>query len=209
MKPPLLALLVLLAAPLIGFAQPTASTHAKAPATLPEIFNGKDFSGWKVPSPNPFWRIEQGVIVGENDDKLSGSMLWTEKSYGDFAMEFEARWDGEIDSGVMFREPNLQLQIGVSRSLKRDLTGSFYVGGKDAPYPESGQAKNLSQVLKVGDWNKFRLEARGSTFLVWINGQKSVEYVDPKFNQPGPLGLQIHAGLKMKVEFRNVRAAEL
>jgi hypothetical protein len=33
--------------------------------------------------------------------------------------------------------------------------------------------------------------------------------VDDKFNQPGPLGLQIHPGLKMKVEFRNVRAAEL
>lgn len=185
-----------------------ADTPAAAVALSP-IFNDKDLTGWKVPTPNPFWRVQDGALVGENDEKLAGSMLWTEKAYGDFVLEFEGRWNGEIDSGVMFREPNLQLQIGISRSLKRDLTGSFYVGGKGPQYPETGQAKNLAEVLKPGDWNRFRLEARGSTFSVWINGVKSVEFTDDKFPQAGPLGLQIHPGVKMKVEFRNLRAASL
>ena len=208
MKHPLLVLLLLLSTPAVGFIDAIAATTDAAAPALPKIFSDKDFAGWKVPTPNPFWQIKDGVLTGENDEKLTGSMLWTEKSYGDFVMEFEARWNGEIDSGVMFRTPDLQLQIGVSRSLKRDLTGSFYTAGKPA-YPESGQAKNLATVLKPGDWNKFRLEARGTTFSVWMNGQKCVEYVDAKFAQPGPLGLQIHAGLKMKVEFRNLHAKAL
>lgn len=190
-----------------------ASTFAAEPAPAPlpasaAIFNGRDLAGWSAPSPAPFWRVEQGVLIGENDEKLTGSMLWTERTYGDFVLEFEARWKGEIDSGVMFRKPNLQLQIGVSRSQKRDLTGSFYVGGKD-PYPVAGQTKTLERVLKPGDWNAFRLEARGPTFTVWMNGEKTVTFEEPKFAGPGPLGLQIHAGLTMRVEFRNIRAMEL
>lgn len=185
----------------------TAALGFAAPSAPPAIFNGKDLSGWVVPTPNPFWRVEQGVLVGENDEKLTGSMLWTEKSYGDFVFECEARWEGEIDSGVMFRKPNLQVQFGVSRSLKRDLTGSFYVGREG--YPEEAQAKEFATLFKPGAWNTFRIEARGDTFTVSINGRPASKYTNAKFNAPGPIGLQIHGKLKMKVEFRNIRAAEL
>ncbi len=105
-------------------------------------------------------------------------------------------------------KPNLQLQLGVSRSLKRDMTGSFYVGKPG--YPEAGQAKTVAQLMRPqGDWNHFRVEARGTTFTVWINGQPASQYTDEKFFGPAPLGLQIHGGLKMKVEYRDIRLAEL
>lgn len=188
---------------LISTAQAGAGSDGLTP-----IFNGKDLTGWKVPEPNPFWKVVDGVLVGENDEQLKGSMLWTEKAYGDFIIECESRWIGEIDSGIMLRKPQLQLQFGVSRSLKRDLTGSFYTGGAER-YPEAGQAKNLEKLLKPDDWNMFRLEAKGDTFTVWINGQQAVQYVNPKYPDPAPIGLQIHGGLKMKVEFRNVRVKEL
>jgi hypothetical protein len=180
---------------------------AEAPAPQP-LFNGKDLAGWKVPSPNPFWRVVDGVLIGENDEKRKGHVLYTEKTYGDFILETEARWNGEIDSGVMFRTPELQLQIGISRSLKTDMTCSFYTGGKDK-YPEAARAKNLDKFLKPGDWNKFRLQAKGTTYTVWLNGEKVGEYTDPKYAAPGPIGLQIHPGLKMKVEFRNLTLKEL
>ena len=60
-------------------------------------------------------------------------------------LEGEVRWEGEIDSGVMVRKPELQLQIGVSRSLKRDMTCSFYVGN----YPEEAQAKRAAVSKKA------------------------------------------------------------
>jgi len=202
------ALVLLLAtlAPLC--ASETKSGTAPSAVMLVPIFNGKDLTGWKNLSPNPFWRVVNGVLIGENDEKQTGSMLWTEKSYGNFALELDVRWQGEIDSGIMLRKPELQLQFGVSRSLKRDLTGSFYVGGKTA-YPEEGQAKDVSSIFKPGEWNRVRLEARGTTFTVWINGRSASQYSNPKYAEGAPIGLQIHAKLAMKVEFRDIRAAEL
>jgi len=172
--------------------------------TLQPLFNGIDLSGWKVPATNLFWRVDNGVLVGENDAARKGSMLYTRQAYSNFVFQAEVRWAGEIDSGVMVRRPELQLQIGVSRSLKKDMTGSFYTGGKDA-YPASGRAHDMGKVLKTGDWNLIRLEVKGDTFTTWVNGVKVSEYTDPKYKEPGPIGLQIHPGLAMKVEFRDIR----
>ena len=180
---------------------------------LKPIFNGKDLTGWKVPDPNPFWKVVDGVLVGENDEKLKGHVLHTEKSYGNFVLELEVRWSGEIDSGVMLRNPELQVQFGVSRSLKKDMTGSFYVMKTTfqpkAGYPDAGQAKDIEKLFRQGDWNKFRIEARGGTFTVWLNGEQVSQFTDANYSGAAPVGLQIHPGLKMKVEFRDVRATTL
>jgi len=176
----------------------------EAPELQP-IFNGKDLSGWKVPAPNLWWQAVDGILVGQNDEALKGSMLRTEASYGDVIVEAEVRWSGEIDSGIMVRKPELQVQIGVSRSLKRDMTGSIYIG----KYPEAAQAKQAGERLKPNDWNTLRLQAKGPRFTIWLNGTQVVDYEDPNYAGPGPIGLQVHPGLKMKVEFRNVRAAAL
>lgn len=195
--PRFLTLLALLAA--------AVSLSAAEPVLVP-IFNGKDLTGWQSPDMPRFWRVEDGVLVGESVPDLKENYLWTEQSYGDFILEFDVRWTGEIDSGVEIRKPKMQLQLGVSRSLKRDMTGSFYVGN----YPEAGQAKHAAELLHPeGQWNTFRLEARGSTFTVSINGQPATHFTNEKSAGAAPLGLQIHGGLKMKVEYRNLRAAAL
>lgn len=178
--------------------------RAEEAAAVP-IFNAKDLTGWKEPVPNPFWKVADGVITGTNNDAKKGSMLWTEKEYGDFELEAEAKWEGEIDSGFMLRKPELQVQIGVSRSLKQDMTGCFYLG----KYPEAGQAKERAKLLKPGDWNHFKIRAKGDTFTVWINGTEAVNYQDAKFAAPGPIGLQIHPGLAMSVQFRNLKVLDL
>jgi 3-keto-disaccharide hydrolase len=182
-----------------------AAALAQASEELPPIFNGKDLTGWKTPTPASYWKVVDGVLVGESDDAKKGSMLYTEKSYGNVVVEAEVRWSGDIDSGIMLRKPEIQLQIGTSRSLKRDMTCSFYVG----KYPEEGQAKGKDELLKPGEWNKIRLEAKGDTYTVWFNGKKVTEYTNPAFKDAGPIGLQIHPGLKMKVEFRNIGARAL
>jgi hypothetical protein len=179
---------------------------AAPPQDLPlePIFNGRDLSGWKAPG-GPFWRVEEGTLVGENDAALKGSMLYTDRAYGDVVVEADCRFSGEIDSGIMVRKPELQVQIGVSRSLKRDMTCSFYTG----KYPEEARAPRVADLLKPGDWNRIRLEARGDTFTVWLNGEQVSSYTNAKYDGPAPIGLQIHAGLPMKVEFRNIRALAL
>ena len=202
MKPRFLGLSLVLSL----IAMLTAATgRAEESVALAPIFNGQDLAGWKSTGVNPFWRVEQGVLIGESDGKLAENYLWTEKAYGDFVLEFEVRWTGEVDTGVEMRTPRIQLQLGVSRSLKRDMSGSFYVG--KAGYPEAGQAKAAAKLLHPeGQWNSFRLEAKGPVFTVWINGEKAAQYTDEHFPGAAPLGLQIHGGLKMKVEYRNLRA---
>lgn len=175
-----------------------------ATETLPSIFNGTDFTGWKLPA-EPHWTVKDGVIVGENGPEKKGSRLYTERSYGDVAFEVDVRSSGVIDSGIMLRNPELQLQIGVSRSLKRDMTCSFYTG----TYPEEARATGVEKLLKPGDWNRIRVEARGDTFTVWLNGTQVSRYTDAKYAAPAPIGLEMHANVEMRVEFRDIRAKPL
>lgn len=189
------------------------TTARAAESALPAIFNGKDLSGWKAEGSQEFWRIENGVLVGENNAAKKGHMLWTEKAYGDFVLEFDVRWKSDtergVDTGIEMRKPAIQLQLGVSGSLKVDMTGSFYTGGKPA-YPEIGQAKEAKKLMKPqGEWNTFRIQAKGTTFTCWINGTKASEYTDAKFAGEAPLGIQIHPGVVMKAEYRNIRAKAL
>jgi hypothetical protein len=183
-----------------------ASAIAEVPPTadLAAIFNGSDLVGWKVVG-EPYWKVVDGVIVGANDAEKKGSMLYTDKAYGDVIVEGEVRFTGEIDSGIMVRKPELQVQIGVSRSLKKDMTCSFYTG----KYPEEARAPKAAELLKSGEWNRIRVEAKGDTFTVWLNGQQVSQYTSEKYREPAPIGLQIHPGLVMKVEFRDLRAKAL
>lgn len=184
----------------------TAAAVAEVPPTadLPAIFNGRDLAGWKVVG-EPYWTVVDGALVGENDAEKKGSMLYTDKPYGDVLVEGEVRFTGEIDSGIMVRKPELQVQIGVSRSLKKDMTCSFYTG----KYPEEARAPKAADLLKTGEWNRIRVEAKGDTFTVWLNGQQVSQYTSEKYREPAPIGLQIHPGLVMKVEFRDLRAKPL
>jgi hypothetical protein len=203
-RPLTLSLIVSLAAAVASLA---------AEPKLEPLFNGKDLTHFKAEESKAFWRVEDGVLIGENDAAKKGNYLWTEKEYKDFVIEFDARWkattDRGVDTGLEMRKPKIQLQLGVSGSLRVDMTGCFYTGGKPA-YPEAGQAKDAKKLLKPeGEWNTFRIQAKGDTFTCWINGQKASEYTDPKFSGAAPLGLQIHPGVEMKVEYRDVRIAPL
>ena len=60
-----------------------------------------------------------------------------------------------------------------------------------------------------GEWNTFRIQAKGSKFTCWINGKQASEYTDEKFSGAGPVGIQIHGGVVMKCEYRNMRIAPL
>ena len=169
------------------------------------IFNGKDLTGWQGAVPNPYWTVADGVLTGKSDVAKKGNMLYTQQSYGDCELEGEARWTGDIDSGFMLRKPEIQMQIVISRSLKTDMTGCFYIG----TYPEAGQAKERAKLLKPGEWNHFKIRAQGDTFTIFINGTEAVTYQNAKYAESGPIGLQIHAGVDMKIDFRQLKVKQL
>ncbi len=169
------------------------------------IFNGKDLTGWRVQD-GEYWKVEKGVLIGESDEKKLNSVLWTEKEYTDFVVEAGFRYEGIVDTGFFLRKTNEQIQIGVSGSLKRDMTGSPYIGSL-GKYPV--EAEGVAELLKEGEWNTMRITAKGSVYTVELNGKKVLEYDSDTAVEKGPIGLQVHAGMRMKIEFRDIKVQEL
>jgi len=171
-------------------------------------FNGKDYTGWKVPKNNTWWTVEDGMIRCKSGPAKKGSNIWTEKRYRDFVIEFEFRMgDGVVDSGIFLRTEAQQVQIGISGSKRRDMTGSVYVPGKGYPL----EAKGVKELLKLKDWNTMKVKAVGKVYTITLNGEEVLVFDDKtgKAVEEGPIGFQLHGGKVMAIDFRSIRIAEL
>lgn len=175
-------------------------------ADLPSVFNGDDLSGWKVPANNTWWKAKDGVLKVQSGPNKQASILWSEKSYGNFVMEFEFKFGaGTVDSGVFVRDEKEQIQIGISGSLKRDMTASPYIAGKGYPV----EAKGVKELLKLEDWNEMTIVAKGNNYCVWLNGKHVMTYDSESAAERGPVGIQLHGNRDMSIDYRNIRLAEL
>lgn len=179
---------------------------AFAEPKLKPIFNGKDFSGWNVPKNNTWWHVRDGMISVESGPKRRGSTLWTEKGYKDFIVEMEFRFgEGTVDSGIYLRTTEQQVQLGMSGSKQRDMTASMYVPGRGYPL----EAEGVKDLLKPKDWNTIKVKAVGNVYTIWLNGEKVLVFEGKKAVEEGPIGLQLHGGKVMSIDFRNIKLAEL
>ena len=186
-----------------------SSTQAgkENPQKLKSIL-GDDLSGWKVPAGNDkanWYTVKDGVLVIQSGPKKKGSVLWTEKKFKDFIVELDFRFgEGTVDSGVHVRNRD-QIQIGISGSLKRDMTCSPYIPGKGYPV----EAKNIKKLLKAKDWNTMRIRAVGKKYTVWLQGEEVMNYESSSAIEEGPIGIQLHGNRNMGIDYRNIKLAEL
>lgn len=178
------------------------ATHQK----MEKIFNGRNLEGWVVPKNNIWWTVKEGVLTAKSGPERKGSILWTKKPYKNFIFQTEFRMGaGVVDSGIFLRDENLQVQIGISGSLKRDMTASPYIPGMGYPV----EAKKLDEILDVTGWNTMKVEARDKVFTVWLNDYKVMSYTYEKAIDQGPIGFQLHPGNDMTIDFRRIMVAEL
>lgn len=71
-----------------------------------------------------------------------------------------------------------------------------------------GNADSLKNLIKPGDWNKVHLIVKGNRMLHYVNGVLMSDVTDNDTinrRSSGLLGVQVHVGPPMKVEFRNIR----
>lgn len=83
-----------------------AAGENKPPPGFTPLFNGKDFTGWKVPAgDNGHWKILKGGIIDYDakSEAKGDKSLWTEKSYKDFVLM--ADWRLKTDKGYMNKVP--------------------------------------------------------------------------------------------------------
>jgi hypothetical protein len=102
----------------LGFLLSGAATNAQQP-TFVSLFNGKDFSGWKVPEgDHGHWKVVDGVIDYDAESEAAGDKnLWSEKSYGDFIL----RVDWRIKE-TPYVNPNVPI-IRYDGTHKKDASG--------------------------------------------------------------------------------------
>ena len=171
-------------------------------AKMKSIFNGKNLKGWVIPEDNIWWSVEDGNIWAKSDPAKKGSILWTKKAYGNFVLEADfLMGEGVVDSG----SEQDQIQIGISGSLKRDLTASPYIPGKGYPV----EAEGIKELLNKDDWNKMKIRLVDQTYTVWLNGREVMTYSSENMPKKGPIGLQLHPNNPMTVAFRGLKIAEL
>lgn len=80
---------------LAGVAAPLHTVRAedaKPPEGFVSLFNGKDFTGWKVPDgDNGHWKIVDGVIDYDARSEARDKDLWSEKQLTDFVLRIDWR----------------------------------------------------------------------------------------------------------------------
>src|SRR5688572_2931208 len=75
-------------------ARPAADASRPAPPEgFVSLFNGRDFTGWKVPEGDGgHWKVADGVIDYDARSEAKGDKnLWTERKFGDFILKLDWR----------------------------------------------------------------------------------------------------------------------
>ena len=181
------------------------------------LFNGKDFTGWKQLNGKARYTIQNGEIVGTTVANEPNSFLATEKDYGDYVLEFEFKVDSSMNSGVHFRslsKPDFKngrvhgYQYEIDPS-KRGWSGGIYdEARRDWLYPLDLNP-GAKTAFKQNQWNKARIECIGSNIRTWLNGVPTAYVVDD-LTPKGFIALQVHAIGKndkagKEIRWRNLR----
>ncbi len=174
------------------------------------LFDGKSLEGWIC---DPLeqasdWKAVDGELLGENPTEKA-SIIWTTTLYGDFEVECEyIALNDDYDTGIFIRGLTHQVQIGISRSLQKDMTACIYAP-KDEQGSYPGQSDKVEAIHKPGEWNHLKVVATGKRIQTFLNGEPMVDYTGVVLVDEGPIGLQLHGGVHMSVKFRNIRVREL
>ena len=70
----------------------SAQNNQKIPEGFVSLFNGRNFTNWKVPQgDNGHWKIMNGVIDYDAESEAQDKNLWSEKEYRDFILYVDWR----------------------------------------------------------------------------------------------------------------------
>ncbi len=167
-----------------------------------QLFNGKDLTGWKThPDDKAVWEVKDGILIGTGP---KGHLFSERGDYENFIYRVEAMINDHGNSGQYFRTAfgpsfpkGYEAQIN---STHRDpvRTGSLY-----------NFVKILKQLHKPDEWFTQEVQAVGNHIIIKVNGEKTVDFVDPKSTyMKGHFALQQHDPGTV-VKFRKIEVKEL
>ncbi len=196
------------------------------------IFDGKTLKGWD--GDPEVWRVEDSAIVGQSTAekplKVNTFLIYRASQPGDFELKVDYRINS-TNSGVQYRSVEMP-DVGkwVLKGYQADIdfdnrfTGQLYeergrgfmamrgqvthiTPGKKHIIANLRSSDELKAAIKNNDWNTLHIVARGNRLTHILNGHLMAEAVDDDPTgrvMSGLIGLQMHTGLPMKVEYRNI-----
>lgn len=189
-----------------------------APAKPTSLFDGRTFRGWEGDTAR-LWHIREGALVGGtlSETVAHNDFLCTTRSYANFVLTLKWKLIGTgfVNAGVQLRSRRLTNPAYEMTGYQADL-GKGYWGSL---YDESRRNKTLTQpdsnrvtrALRVNDWNEYKIRCEGRRIQIWLNGQPTVDYVepDPAIPQTGLIGLQIHGGGQAEASYKDIILEQL
>ncbi|MBS3777245.1 MAG: DUF1080 domain-containing protein [Bacteroidales bacterium] len=192
------------------------------------LFNGENLDGWVQKNGKADYWVEDGMIIGQTTKGSPNSFLCTKKDYDDFEMVFEVKlFDNELNSGVQIRSktrkaglfkksgrvngPQVEIEASGDDGAEAGYLYAEAAGGWMTPDDKRVPHKTF----KDGEWNKYRVVAKGPRIQVWINGKQISDLVDEDMYESHPegfIGLQVHGvGNRgpFEVAWRNIKIKEL
>jgi hypothetical protein len=126
---------------------------------------------------------------------------------------YQADIDGQDRNanGVRYTGQNYEERGRMFLALRGQMT-HIEEGKKPGIVGSLGDTKELEAFIKNDDWNEYHLIVRGNVLIHLLNGHVMAVVIDDdakgrRFD--GLLGVQVHVGPPMKVEFRNFRLKNL
>jgi hypothetical protein len=196
------------------------------------MFNGKNLSGWE--GMRGFWRVENGAIVGETKvvNQQTTFLYWKGGEPANFEMRYRIRVIGkEGNSGVQIRSVKRPNWDALGYQADFDATGYCvgtlyrYERKPQATFAQRGDSVRIDSLgnrfeskfadptklldaFNKGDWNDFRILAKGTKVTLWMNGvlMCAVDDNEKKYTlSKGIIALQLHSGEPMRVEYKDLR----
>jgi hypothetical protein len=182
------------------------------------LWNGKDFSGWKLYLPdkdvdvNEIWSVRDGVIHCKG--KPNGYMR-TKSKYSNYRLHLEWRWPDEpANSGVLLHASGedhvwpkcieCQLKAGSAGDFVLMNGAGITVDGKNMQNVEKQfvviPKKQQSSEKAAGQWNTYEIKCDKDSISCYVNGVLQNEGSAATITT-GWICLQSEGG---PIEFRNI-----
>lgn len=192
------------------------------------LFDGKTLNGWTQKNGAAKYEVVNGTIVGTTQEGSPNSFLCTDKEYGDFVLTFKVKVDNELNSGVQIRSATRAPkdgeaygrvngpQVEIEASGENGAESGYLYAEACGGWMTSKEFLIPRKVFKDGQWNKYRIVAKGASIQTWINGKPISNLVhETRYasHPKGFIGLQVHGIGKGKgpfqVAWKDIKIKEL
>jgi hypothetical protein len=169
------------------------------------LFDGETLNNWnRIGTAN--WRLEDGALVADSGN----GFLVSKDDYADFDLRVEFWIEAKTNSGVFIRctdpasvtgKTAYEVNIWDTRPQQKYGTGAIVDVAAVDPMPHAADK-----------WNVYEIIAKGDTFTVILNGQKTVDGAKSDKFAKGRIALQHGKGVSDEsgvVKFRKVEIKPL